>query len=107
MVLDGSRLSTRELSVYLDKLPAISGLAAEIANHNGGTYCAGIWWEDIVFGMCWALEGGPLSKRSDPYIAPSWSLASVSGPLRFDKAGSVDLEEIHILDSVVFHDYSV
>jgi hypothetical protein len=73
--------SSREITFHSDRLPAISGLATLIANHLNGHYLAGIWWEDVIYGVCWQRDGH--LKRPDCYIAPSWSWASVLGKVVF------------------------
>ncbi|KAH8803491.1 heterokaryon incompatibility protein-domain-containing protein [Xylogone sp. PMI_703] len=74
--------STRHLSFHADRLPALSGLASLTAMPWDGIYLAGIWWEDAVYGICWRRKNPSLIK-SDCYISPSWSWASVIGPVTF------------------------
>jgi hypothetical protein len=65
----------RALSVSSDKLPAISGLAHEFSSQIHSTYKAGIWLEDIHFGLIWSyFEHG---VKPDSYRAPSWSWAAM------------------------------
>jgi hypothetical protein len=42
----------RTLSHKDDKLPAISGIAKVFQNRLGYTYIAGLWLEDIAYGLC-------------------------------------------------------
>ena len=75
----------RRLTHDTDRLPALSGLATEVAkSRNGtyfrnGTYYAGLWWEDMASGMLWFRD--PVAELNKPseYLAPSWSWASLNG----------------------------
>lgn len=82
--------SRRQLTVKRDKLPAISGMAAEVARMNGGAaYAAGLWKDDVLRGLSWFPD--PVLRRvakrrewppprSDDDI-PSWSWAAFDGPI--------------------------
>jgi hypothetical protein len=101
-----SAYSKRNLTHNSDKLPAISGLASLVAEHDSGKYCAGVWWEDIAFGICWK-KSDQLS-RTDDYIAPSWSWASVSGPVEFINANYHPYDyqiKISLMSQVTFHNF--
>lgn len=82
----------RELTCPSDKFPALSGIAQRLQPVLGD-YLAGLWHCDILRGLWWEkLEGGgPASK----YRAPSWSWASVDGPVRTacpKRKGSLDVQ---------------
>ena len=75
-----TRFSGRALTFDTDRLPSLAGLASRIASIENGQYCAGLWWDDILFGLLWRrarLSQSP--RRPTEYIAPSWSWASVNG----------------------------
>jgi hypothetical protein len=70
--------SMRKLSVADDKLPALSGLAATYSRqrsigtdpaHVSGQYLAGLWFDDIIRGLCWKSRGGGV--RPSKYWTPS------------------------------------
>lgn len=73
-----------------DKLVAISGLANEMRRkitalkpEVGHRYLAGLWEETLPRSLLWSVpwvESRP-SRRASEYIAPSWSWASLDGPL--------------------------
>ncbi|KAJ6441087.1 Activating signal cointegrator 1 complex subunit 2 [Purpureocillium lavendulum] len=74
----------RELTYPMDRLPAISGLAGEMAEALRMKYCAGLWEETLPLGLLWQranvfADPGP---RSQPPIAPSWSWAAINGPVK-------------------------
>lgn len=78
--------SERNLTKLEDKLPALSGLAADFQKLTGFTYLAGVWKEDLHQGLTWAVEQPqrqPSGQPNIPYIAPSWSWASHVGPVNF------------------------
>jgi hypothetical protein len=65
----------RALLVSSDKLPAISGLAHEFSSQIHSTYKAGIWLEDMDFGLTWSYSEHGI--KPDSYRAPSWSWAAM------------------------------
>ena len=72
--------STRMLSLSTDKLVAISGMARRMQQKSRDTYVAGLWKNDLLFGLLWSVH--PIKpeyaacKRTAEYVAPSWSWAS-------------------------------
>ena len=73
-------LFTKRLLTYdTDKLPALSGLATEVAKFQTGTYYAGLWWEDMASGMLWFRGRAAELNKPSEYLAPSWSWASLNG----------------------------
>lgn len=93
----------RQLTVSADKLPALSGLAAEMCRLIGPSekYLAGLWRGDLHRGLLWQAEGVSLRKdASEPYRAPSWSWASLDGRIgwrqaNWDSTTSSSLEILH------------
>ncbi|KAF2195861.1 HET-domain-containing protein [Zopfia rhizophila CBS 207.26] len=92
--------SNRSLTRDADKLVALSGLAKVIIEGTkelegksnvylaGDVYLAGLWRRDFIFGLAWHTErpgsgGVAPHKRPLDYRAPSWSWASVDGPVRY------------------------
>lgn len=72
--------SQRELTKSRDKLVAISGLARAGQSDLLGKYVAGFWSKDLVSQLCWNVHL-KLGHRPPKYIAPSWSWASIDGPI--------------------------
>ncbi len=88
-----------ELTKGTDKLVAISGVARVLADQFRDQYLAGLWQSNLVGGLCWRVSGmrratqelvpvGGYARRWEtsrrasppaPYLAPSWSWASVDG----------------------------
>lgn len=76
------RYSQCQLTVAGDKLVAILALAKRIHERIGGQYCAGLWSNSLHAGLLWfakdqMLERPPINR------APTWSWASVDGPVQF------------------------
>jgi hypothetical protein len=93
--------SMRNLSWPSDKLPAISGLASQIAKRTDAEYLAGLWRQDLPFGLLWQASHREGMRVTDKWRAPSWSWASIDGPVNSQgyRAGAILLD--HILDQSV------
>lgn len=63
-----------------EKLPVTTPVATAVNDSNLGEYLAGIWSGDIAAGLAWSRVY-PLLTPSPEYRAPSWSWASVDGPV--------------------------
>ena len=66
----------REMTYVKDTFPAISGIAREYCRHGLQGYKAGLWLEDMHLGLLWSAPRHATRTRT-PYIAPSWSWASM------------------------------
>lgn len=65
-----------------DRLPALSGLAAEIDNRTQDKYYAGLWKSSIILGLQWRVVPDRDLCRQ-PGI-PSWSWVAVKGPIKYE-----------------------
>ena len=117
--------SKRDLGQKSDKFPALAGAAAIFRKARGeGTYVAGIWKEDIVQGLVWGAHYYHYPSRKVPgYLisdacavltrppvrrAPSWSWASVDGPILFGwtvHSSYCDFEVLDVVMSAGLDDY--
>jgi len=80
--------SARHLTFARDKLPAVSGAAAEIHKITRSCYLAGLWRESLKVDLFWELRimkypRTALQTRPSEYVSPSWSWASINGAVRF------------------------
>ncbi|PWI63995.1 hypothetical protein PCL_00829 [Purpureocillium lilacinum] len=75
----------RALTFPTDRLPALSGIAAEMAEALEMKYCAGLWQETLPLGLLWqrAHVSDAPPARIQQQVAPSWSWANVNSPIRF------------------------
>lgn len=84
--------SERHLTVFTDKLPALSGLAAAIREYKPANcrYLAGLWEDNFLSDMQWSSGDGTFkaikNRRYPEYVAPTWSWASVAGPVSYHAA---------------------
>lgn len=95
--------SWKKLTKSLDILPALSGLAAQVAVYLGDRYRAGIWEADVRSGrgLVWYSRAAR-NTRPDPPRGPSWSWCSVDGPVSFipentgDSKSRVDILDLQV-----------
>jgi hypothetical protein len=73
--------SALQLTKPMDRLPALSGLAAVVRHKTRDIYLAGIWLSDLARGLLW--ESSNAARVSTTYIAPSWSWASINGAIQY------------------------
>ena len=100
--------TSRRLTYGRDKLAAISAIAFRISNESGWTYLAGLWKEYLFLDLQWHRDPqstmsrpgkddptNPLYPRSAEYRAPSWSWASMDGPVVDPNEGGDPRKEFH------------
>ena len=86
----------RKLTLGKDKLPALSGLAKYIATRTEDStsedYIAGMWSESLKTDLLWESswdDPDHLPKRPSEWRAPTWSWASIDGPIVYSKADTI------------------
>lgn len=72
-----------KLTYTSDKLVAISGIVKLMERTLRDQYCAGLWRKNLAIHLFWfsGCNEQRLRPRPDPYRAPSWSWASLDGPI--------------------------
>lgn len=88
--------SNRNLTFGSDKFAALAGAAHLFLSADMGAYVTGLWSKGIATGLFWGPRAMPpvglaptmqdvhtLTKSSGESPAPSWSWASVNGPVEF------------------------
>ncbi len=78
----------RKLTRQSDRLPAMSGIAARVEKQAGDEYFCGLWFRDIPFQLLWYRDQSGESNALEPVrlespYAPSWSWASITGPISY------------------------
>jgi hypothetical protein len=73
--------SNCDLTLPCDKLHAMAGIAKLFEAFTGDEYLAGLWKSRFVDMLDWRVFS-PEPRRSLEYRAPSWSWASIDGPVR-------------------------
>lgn len=81
--------TNRNLGYPSDIFPALSGLAQTVGALTGDEYMAGLFRGDAHRGLLWRPGDGKSKatyspSRADAWRAPSWSWASVMGPVSFE-----------------------
>lgn len=82
--------TTMSMTFGSDKLPALAGIAERFVDRQpGNTYLAGLWHDSLTEDLMWWPDGE--ATRSDVWRAPSWSWASLDGPVCYytEKAQSL------------------
>jgi hypothetical protein len=74
--------STRQLTKFSDRLPALAGLAKKAAGLWSTTYLAGIWKEQLPGALSWWVRERTNSARRAESGCPSWSWACLDGAVR-------------------------
>lgn len=82
-----SQYSTCALSFERDTLVAASGMAKAFARHLGEDYAAGLWKGHLVQELLWSRAARGETRRHKEYRAPTWSWASVAGPVEWRPQG--------------------
>jgi hypothetical protein len=84
-----------------DRLPAIGGIASRMSALTGIEYFAGLWRNNLLHDLLWQSNPGEWDRRGESWLAPSWSWASVDGPILYS-AITPDAEPLaHVLDCKV------
>jgi hypothetical protein len=117
-----SEFSGRALTNAMDALPALAGISTDLTGRINDQYAAGLWKNDLLFGLSWttisSLAGRRLwripgvsekakSSCSRPTVwrAPSWSWASIAGrvifPFEFANPSGPSLEVLEVSSTPV------
>jgi hypothetical protein len=78
-----STYSMLDMTFERDKLPAFAGAAKQMQPYRKGRYLAGLWEDSLVVDLSWLALGKP-KQRPVAWRAPTWSWASVGGPVMYD-----------------------
>ncbi|KAK3392950.1 heterokaryon incompatibility protein-domain-containing protein [Podospora didyma] len=80
--------TSRSITKHTDRLPALSGLAQAVTAATRDVYIAGMWKAGLLEGLLWCrTQLGQILCTTADYVAPSWSWASVIGPVQFPVYG--------------------
>ncbi|KAF2970840.1 hypothetical protein GQX73_g2812 [Xylaria multiplex] len=92
-----------KMTFQKDALPALSGLARQMAEHREGhQYIAGLWDYTIFIDMLWAAENNR-GRRPDKWRGPSWSWISTTTTVTYAQASVYAVVELYpeVVDSNV------
>lgn len=74
------RYSSLDLSFSSDRLPAVGGVAKQMEGFMKCEYLAGLWGKSLLGDLLW-WKAPPYHHRIKRPPAPTWSWASVDGPV--------------------------
>lgn len=96
--------SRGKLTSPTDKLIALKGVEDEVARVNKFTYLYGLWKETLLTDLLWFAIEGPgkrlLTIEGNP-VAPSWSWASIEGPVWLDLLPETGLTDTAVMRTFV------
>lgn len=84
-----------------DKLIAISGIAKWLRDKTNDEYVVGLWRKDMEHQLLWCTEGKAANTHPQHYRAPSWSWASVDGPIRWPFWKGVSLDNSILVSHII------
>jgi len=92
------QFSLRMLTLPDDRLPALNGIANELAATWGDRHVYGLWEQDLLQQLCWKVSksGWIPHRRLDS--APSWSWASTTGAVWFALRPEASAAKAHVID---------
>jgi hypothetical protein len=91
------RYSNTHLTYESDKLPAIAGLVKVFQRYTVDRYLSGVWAATLHIGLLWTACGTPL-RRPRTERAPSWTWASMEGPIQHPEHLPLDSKIILLSD---------
>lgn len=79
-------ITSRDITYWTDRLPALSGLAAKRQQATGDKYLAGLWKSNLKTELLWQVKDqeNPI-RLPKPDNVPTWSWSTVSGAVRFPR----------------------
>lgn len=77
--------SSRSLTYFTDRLPAISSTARELASILQDHYVCGLWASDLALGLAWTTGVTDLFYDNNSVKEPSWSWASYLGSVYWNR----------------------
>jgi hypothetical protein len=92
--------TTRSLSRLTDSLPALGVIAHNYdrrTKYHMGCYCAGLWEKDLALGLLWFK---PKTLNVVARQKPSWSWASLPGPVEYSIPFIVN-SNLKVIDCVI------
>lgn len=92
------RFTLCSLSYPSDIFPALQGVARRMQLLRHSAYYAGLWKDTLCSDLLWvARTYTPLLPPDYKYRAPSWSWASIAGPVAWPYSHNSLKKEIHII----------
>ncbi|KAI0432429.1 heterokaryon incompatibility protein-domain-containing protein [Xylaria sp. FL1042] len=99
--------SLKDMTYATDKLPALAGIAYLFSEKNLGRYVNGLWESTFVQDLFWEVSWSFVDyyhitiRRPEGLAMPSWSWASVAGPI--DMNPDADIEGLEVVETSFEH----
>lgn len=77
--------STLDFTFEKDVMVALSGVARQMQNSRSARYLCGLWEDSLIGDLLWS--SGENTKATQAWRAPSWSWASIIGPVNYGLIG--------------------
>jgi hypothetical protein len=74
--------TSRKLTKDTDRLPALSGIINHLQERTGDTPIAGLWKNDLPYGLLWQSASRTMTRPQAQSKVPSWSWVSLDGPIQ-------------------------
>lgn len=104
-----SLYSKRKLSIETDRLVALAGAASQAAKIFEDKFLAGLWVKRLWRDLLWRVEGDVnspnfLCVRQTEFKVPSWSWASIKGPITFEDAWGTNRMKLYPCIQILNYD---
>jgi hypothetical protein len=102
------RYTQSELTFSGDKLVALSGLVSTFGSYMTSNYFVGLWSNNLLLDLLWTRSSEGYSDHSKRlrvppgYRAPTFSWASLEGPIRYYNVGKIEQEYVSFGNPVSF-----
>ncbi|KAN0101481.1 HET domain containing protein [Hyaloscypha variabilis] len=85
--------TSRNITRPSDRLPAISAVMRRVSKSTGWRPLWGLWADSFIEGLCWASSLDDQCRMNPKRWAPTWSWASVEGPISYHSKPNKELDE--------------
>ncbi|KAF7548523.1 hypothetical protein G7046_g8653 [Stylonectria norvegica] len=85
----------RDMTFSKDRLIALSGVAKHKAERTGDEYRSGLWKSSLFRDLLWHCIPWFPTAVPEKYIAPSWSWASLVGPVVWNQHAKKSIQETY------------
>ncbi|KAI3343840.1 HET-domain-containing protein [Ustulina deusta] len=91
--------SQKQITFATDKLAALAGIVSLFSGKGLGSCLKGLWEQTLISDLFWEIDwsSGIEGQRSDDASLPSWSWASVDGPIDMNRLDDT-IEGIEVME---------
>ena len=95
--------TSKNLTFFKDRLPALSGIASRMPKEIMGEYVAGLWRTGLLYGLLWERHYLSDSLRPTTYTGPTFSWVSITGSVRWNQ----EIHPFHTLRATILEAHCV